>query len=404
MQARYLLNKLLVATLAALCFTAHVFPQGTLTPPGPPVPTMKSLQQIEPRTPISSLPFTITDPGSYYVTGNLTGVSNFDGIDIQTPYVDLDLRGFTLTGANGSGHGIAVPSGPVDGISIHDGNLVNWPLYGVMGTNANASRLERLRASGNTEGGLAIGANSLVEGCFGSGSPGIPIGVGIFTSGGFGILAGDGCRMLDCTATANGIKGIVAGKNCTISGCAALQNATGAGAGGISTGSGCTITGCTANNNNNLAGTGFGMSVGSYSTVKNCTATGNGTGIGAANGCNIIECTACQNLVGSGYGIAVGSFCLVRGCLAVGNDYNGIVVNGSNSAIQENASTWTYFGNDILINGSYNSVIRNIVGTNFPNANVPGIGVPGGSNNIIGTLDSSTTANTNKNPHANFQP
>lgn len=48
------------------------FAQGSLTPPpGAPAPTMITLQQIEPRTPISSVPFTITTPGSYYLTTNL---------------------------------------------------------------------------------------------------------------------------------------------------------------------------------------------------------------------------------------------------------------------------------------------------------------------------------------------
>jgi hypothetical protein len=39
---------------------ASLSAQGSLTPPGAPAPTMKTLTQIEPRTPISSLPFTIS--------------------------------------------------------------------------------------------------------------------------------------------------------------------------------------------------------------------------------------------------------------------------------------------------------------------------------------------------------
>ena len=61
---------LLLSTLNSERSTA--FAQGALTPPGAPAPTMKSLAQIEPRTPISSVPFTITQPGSYYLTTNLT--------------------------------------------------------------------------------------------------------------------------------------------------------------------------------------------------------------------------------------------------------------------------------------------------------------------------------------------
>ena len=66
---------LLLTTINSTSFTA--FAQGSLTPPGSPAPTMKTLAQIEPRTSISSVPFTISVPGSYYLTANLvTTVSN----------------------------------------------------------------------------------------------------------------------------------------------------------------------------------------------------------------------------------------------------------------------------------------------------------------------------------------
>ena len=57
---------------------------------------MKTLSQIEPRTPISSLPFTISQSGSYYLSTNLTGVSGLHGIYIATGNVTLDLTGFTI--------------------------------------------------------------------------------------------------------------------------------------------------------------------------------------------------------------------------------------------------------------------------------------------------------------------
>src|SRR5262245_8811913 len=70
--------------------------QGALTPPGAPGPTMKSLDQIEARTPISSAPFIITQPGSYYLTTNVT-VSSGDAITINANNVSLDLNGFTIS-------------------------------------------------------------------------------------------------------------------------------------------------------------------------------------------------------------------------------------------------------------------------------------------------------------------
>jgi len=62
-------------------------------PPGPVAPTMKSLSEVEPRIAINATNtpgdadslFKITQPGSYYLTGNITGVAGkpFQG----TPYL-----------------------------------------------------------------------------------------------------------------------------------------------------------------------------------------------------------------------------------------------------------------------------------------------------------------------------
>ena len=72
MKARTLLP--ILALVAASGVVGSTFGQGTLTPPGAPLPTMKTLDQIEARTAIpgGSAPYTISAPGSYYLTGNLT--------------------------------------------------------------------------------------------------------------------------------------------------------------------------------------------------------------------------------------------------------------------------------------------------------------------------------------------
>jgi hypothetical protein len=64
---------------------------GPLSPPGGPVAsTYKTLSEVEPRTAVSlantpgdadSL-FKITQPGSYYLTGNIVGVAGKHGVEI----------------------------------------------------------------------------------------------------------------------------------------------------------------------------------------------------------------------------------------------------------------------------------------------------------------------------------
>jgi hypothetical protein len=92
-----------LSTLLLALTASFTLAQGPLTPPGLPAPSMKTLDQIEARTPIpktSAIPiagphFIISQPGSYYLTGNIT-VSSEDGIRVASDDVTLDLNGFTI--------------------------------------------------------------------------------------------------------------------------------------------------------------------------------------------------------------------------------------------------------------------------------------------------------------------
>ncbi|MFN9976214.1 MAG: hypothetical protein ACK58T_40580, partial [Phycisphaerae bacterium] len=99
----------------ALLVGSNAAHAGPLNPPaGPIASTGKTLTEVEPRIAINSTNtpgssatssiFRITQPGSYYLTGNVVGLAGRHGIEIAASSVTLDLGGFTVDGtASGSG-------------------------------------------------------------------------------------------------------------------------------------------------------------------------------------------------------------------------------------------------------------------------------------------------------------
>src|SRR5207247_10377014 len=106
--------------LAALAGVVH---GGPLDPTGPPGSTGKNV--------ITSLPFGISQPGSYVLNSNLTGVSSQNGINITANNVTIDLQGFELVGVPGSLHGIAHISGSLSGLTVRNGTTRNGGRLGV---------------------------------------------------------------------------------------------------------------------------------------------------------------------------------------------------------------------------------------------------------------------------------
>ena len=199
---------------ASVCST---FAQGNLTPPGAPAPTMKSLDQIETRTPISALPYTIDIPGSYYITTKLQVAVN-SGIVIRANNVTLDLNGFTISSIqNPASTGVAIQvgttgSGAVKNVTILNGfissgvtnnngtfagNGFGYGIYNLALPSRNV-HVSGVTVTGCRYTGIFLGTaanNTLVESCIvdTAGSYGIYAGVvrdsSVFNCGGTGINA-----------------------------------------------------------------------------------------------------------------------------------------------------------------------------------------------------------------------
>jgi hypothetical protein len=360
---------------------------------------MKTLDQLdaklEKRIPISSLPFTISQSGSYYLTDNLTGVSGQNGITISADYVSVDLNGFTLTGVAGAVTGIVV-TGAAKAIRVHNGTLAQWPQNGIALGNTISGEIDHVQAIGNhsiaihapfsatlshctiaqgLSNGLVTGDHSLIEHC-------------LFTNNAAGALTGVDSRVQDCNFSKNNGYGVTVG-------------------------AGSSVNDSTANENSQ-----HGIVAGDGSTVTNCTAQSNAAdGIHMGSSCSVTHCSSTQNGIGTnGSGILTDIRASISGCTAIGNKGDGIVFSGDSLVSHNHASTnggagFHDVGSASRIDGNISrenigtgifastgdTVVRNNSGANGNNTADNQYGPTAGANwGPVGTANSATS------PWANF--
>ncbi len=333
---------------------------GSLNPPGAPAGTMKPLDQVEPRTPITSVPFTISASGSYYLTKNLTATGT--AISISADDVTLDLSGFTLTGS-GSGTYSGIYMNGRKNVEIRNGAIRAFA-YGINDASSSGKnhRIIGIRVNSCLWRGIYIvGSSCLVRDCIVSDTANTD------TAGSFyGIYISSGA-ITDCQVTGTGnsaiatstIYGLVGGGG-NISRNRVYGNGMYAAAtvyamdGGFTsnitdntvTGNGGSATGnvygintnvgCTVSNNNvyyngqSAAGNVYGLYVNSGGTASGNSVYSNGAsatgsavyGMVILSGSTVIGNTARSNgasASGTVYGIWLGGYNLVNNNTAYGN-------------------------------------------------------------------------------------
>jgi hypothetical protein len=146
--------------LALLATLAGIVDAGPLDPPGPPGPT-DSVRL--PGTPISSLPFTISQSGNYYVTRNLSAPGDVDGITVAADNVTIDLMGFTVSGPAGNdGRGGIAESGSRYSVKVRNGVLRDWG-WGIKMSTSGAVSVEDMRILQNGVG-IEVGTGGVLAG------------------------------------------------------------------------------------------------------------------------------------------------------------------------------------------------------------------------------------------------
>ena len=304
-----------------LCGGSAALAQGPLAPPNAPAPTQKTLQQIEPRADLMAAiappgvnsddthQYVISQPGSYYLSGNLT-LTKPVGILIEATGVTLDLNGFSLNspaGSNvtttgieiGDGFNIRILNGSINGNS--HGSLGSGPsqTFNDVVTDGTVDslcggELKNIHVAGCNLG-FKIGGLWLLQGChvdqcyhnefiiYNAGQA-----VDCEASGsqtGSGFITSTGEVFSHCSASGNAGDGF-SGQSGVYSDCIASGNYTGFDVSGSAT-----LSNCSSHDN-----TGEGIICGGYTVLSNCEFSSNGTAGLSGNGdANLVNCQAIKN-------------------------------------------------------------------------------------------------------------
>ncbi len=127
-------------------------------------------------TKITSLPYTITQPGFYYLGGNLTTTGSNNGITVEANDVTIDLMGFSLTNTAFSGYSYGIYMYHRNNVRVRNGTVRGF-YVGIFESSTSGANHRIMNVScvnnGSTTGHTGIGIllygyNHLVKGCIAS--------------------------------------------------------------------------------------------------------------------------------------------------------------------------------------------------------------------------------------------
>jgi len=417
---------------------------GDLNPPGAPGSTMKTLDEVEPRIPITAadLPLTISQPGSYYFTETIETTGG--GITILSSDVTVDLMGHALLG--GSGTAISSGSG-TENIAIRNGSIGGWSSGGIVMSQSKGVQIDGVLVRDVNTQGIWTGQASLIRNCT------VIRGVQSGNSGAFALAANTSSRIVDCVvresggggvwlfgsrghvsgtvSTTNAALGFRLGNSSTMESCRAMDNGSsgvsaesssiirdtvsfGNNGWGISAVVGVTMDG--VNVRSNASG---GISAGDAATITDSAIyLNNGIGVRMLNGGSIIGCNVNSNqgsgiransaLIrsntvrdNSGSGVSAGESSIIDN-QCVGNQASGIVLFSHSTATGNSSVRNGEAG--ILQSGAVPAFTR--IERNFcVNNGIVGIELQGVSNSIVSnTADSYNIPGFNQNGGVTTSP
>ncbi len=336
-------HRIVAAALLGGLFVASRAFAGPITPPPGPV---AGTPGPEPRIAINAVNtpgdadsvFKITAPGSYYLTGNVAGESDKEGILILASHVTVDLNGFAVVGTTGSRSGIAAGSGAV-GLRLRNGVISGWGDDGVslpLGSGS-STLIEDLLVTGNADVGINSGGVAIVRGCVVRGN------------GNVGISTGSACQVIECTSMDNGGTGIFVASESIVANCASILNdadgiylTSGShainntvsqnGLHGIFLSGSGVVSGNSCGDNGRLGSGGGITSGGSDSRIEGNTCVENDWGVRVTGTGNFIARNIASNNTTVNWSISAGNACLVVQTLPAGaiNGNSGGISPGSN--------------------------------------------------------------------------